>query len=701
MTEIDSLPLYQYRPLETEDSIRILKLEPAGSESQPLRGSIFHTRRQYGVDPPQAPHPYCAVSYTWGDAEFSQRLILEDPDNPDGHTYLPISSNVKIMLQHFRSDQKPRYYWIDALSLDQQNEKEKAQQIPLMGDIYHQAEKVRIWLGLTNQESHEDVSSVFAFLRMIAFTPETMRDSEGSTAHSLNENMIIPYVRDLFNRDWFFRRWVLQEAKLARRAIFHCGRHTIPYPLVIAACRVLQHYDRTYGSIGYGVQVVLALSELDRNTTNFLSLLIQFRQSHCQDEKDRFAALLGLVPPHVRPSIDYTDSYQQIYTKQAIELVNSASSHALFLHLFTFGPLQGAGEPHVASWIPNWASEQQGPYSIPLVGTEDKFAEPIALHAYRKWLQKGESPQMQVRSPQAEPRPWSEWTKTLTYDKDVFCPCAFPSVTTDESGRPILSISWLNAWGDWYGWDISKVVSATMLNLKDIVFSNGRQLEALAILIEHLMTTNDSRSLYDFEDERHRLMIVKSALYLAFDSGESVTNERIAISVLAELTHMLQESHLSIARLDDLAHDTPVFIIGPSNMEVGMKVIPLASTTEPYSRGGRSRDLEIMWEMRPDKRGKRFRGANNVVFSNMLVVKPLPRELEVLQPLVLPSDLYKNALGKNAPENSVNGLPIRATYVGPCLCSTFDADPRPYQILPRIPRGSWKQMPPLCTIDIV
>jgi hypothetical protein len=37
--------------------------------------------------------------------------------------------------------------WVDAVCIDQQNAREKAQQIPLMGDIYAVASEFYIWLG--------------------------------------------------------------------------------------------------------------------------------------------------------------------------------------------------------------------------------------------------------------------------------------------------------------------------------------------------------------------------------------------------------------------------------------------------------------------------------------------------------------------------------------------------------------------------
>jgi hypothetical protein len=61
---------------------------------------------------------------------------------------------------------------------------EKAQQIALMGDIYRQARKVRLWLG----DADEEAPRVLAFLRVIASIAE---DAHGhlERVHDLARNM--------------------------------------------------------------------------------------------------------------------------------------------------------------------------------------------------------------------------------------------------------------------------------------------------------------------------------------------------------------------------------------------------------------------------------------------------------------------------------------------------------------------------------
>jgi hypothetical protein len=48
-----------------------------------------------------------------------------------------------------------RVIWIDAICIDQANEKEKENQIPLMAEIYAKARRVVVWLGEAKDDSDQ------------------------------------------------------------------------------------------------------------------------------------------------------------------------------------------------------------------------------------------------------------------------------------------------------------------------------------------------------------------------------------------------------------------------------------------------------------------------------------------------------------------------------------------------------------------
>jgi len=64
----------------------------------------------------------------------------------NGRQYL-VSSTVRDILADLAFHDHPRLIWIDSICVDQNNDEEKAVQIPLMRPIYQQASVVHICLG--------------------------------------------------------------------------------------------------------------------------------------------------------------------------------------------------------------------------------------------------------------------------------------------------------------------------------------------------------------------------------------------------------------------------------------------------------------------------------------------------------------------------------------------------------------------------
>ncbi|KEF62706.1 uncharacterized protein A1O9_00679, partial [Exophiala aquamarina CBS 119918] len=93
-----------------------------------------------------------ALSYTWGD--LRERIPIE----ADSETIL-ITKSIATALEYLRSESDSRYLWIDAISIDQENNDERNSQVALMRRIYRSAMRVISWLGIRD-------SSMDAFVEM-------------------------------------------------------------------------------------------------------------------------------------------------------------------------------------------------------------------------------------------------------------------------------------------------------------------------------------------------------------------------------------------------------------------------------------------------------------------------------------------------------------------------------------------------------
>jgi hypothetical protein len=273
---MSALPPYIYRPLATETTIRILILHPAEDFATPLEVSIDHYDRRGEYNMCHSGY-YQAVSYTWGEPIFSHNVLVRNPLST-----LEVTANVDSMLRHLRKVRKNRNIWVDAMCLNQADANEKSIQVRKMGEIFAEAAKVHVWLGL---ETRFIAEVVFTYLRRTVIINRAMDESKrtpqeyfGKSQRYLDESL-----QQLLLLPWFQRRWVLQEVALALDVTFHCGDQRLAWKWVRDGIAVFhQGYGRVQDrwaerSITRGVRQaienVISLSSGTTKSTDILQLL--------------------------------------------------------------------------------------------------------------------------------------------------------------------------------------------------------------------------------------------------------------------------------------------------------------------------------------------------------------------------------------------------------------------------------------------
>lgn len=100
--------------------------------------------------------PYFALSYTWGEPI---RWDLDGAENPFptprrvkwnfGKGYFDIPLNLRKAIGQLTGAElyRGKWFWMDAVCIDQKNAKEKATQVAMMGEIFSRADAVVVWLG--------------------------------------------------------------------------------------------------------------------------------------------------------------------------------------------------------------------------------------------------------------------------------------------------------------------------------------------------------------------------------------------------------------------------------------------------------------------------------------------------------------------------------------------------------------------------
>lgn len=134
--------LYETLPVSSETrSIRVLDLHGAPTYSSPLYGNLRLVALQ---DCPK----FAALSYVWG-----LRSSSEDETITCNDCALRITKNCRDALSTLRNRFGSLTIWVDAICINQEDDSDKASQIPLMEEIYTWAYAVYVWLGPSSDSS--------------------------------------------------------------------------------------------------------------------------------------------------------------------------------------------------------------------------------------------------------------------------------------------------------------------------------------------------------------------------------------------------------------------------------------------------------------------------------------------------------------------------------------------------------------------
>ena len=225
---------YQYQKLEQDEKIRLLAIHPGmpGEKVRArLRSAAFDEdvgcvipKTHFPPDHPRVPGKervlrYDAVSWAWGDPSRNAEIEIMD-DKGDRWTF-GVSQKLEEALQAVRSENSVRTIWIDAVCINQNDSEEKSHQVPMMDRIYGLADRVCIWLGPIS-ETH-DAKDAFKLLRKLRKDMDYRKTIDASNSEQLRT------LSGMMRRDWFSRRWIIQEIALAKKAVVFCDKESMDW----------------------------------------------------------------------------------------------------------------------------------------------------------------------------------------------------------------------------------------------------------------------------------------------------------------------------------------------------------------------------------------------------------------------------------------------------------------------------------------
>ncbi|KAK7909238.1 heterokaryon incompatibility protein-domain-containing protein [Apiospora marii] len=316
---------------------------------------------------------YEAVSYTWGDANNTRKISL------DGSGF-SVTHNLWSLLHDLRYQSEDRVLWIDAICIDQGNHRERGHQVQQMDQIYRHAERVIIWLGPLTV-------SIGILLDSLA---QLQQDMEGLSWSStdyrwefnwgqvlmrlhVDNATLKSALRQVMERPWWCRAWILQEVANARAAIVYCGFKSVSGK-IFSVCPHLLHLG-----LDSHCQAVIDVmpGPLRRDSwwsreRDFSMLLTKFSRTQATREHDRIFALLGLCPEaNAQISTDYDKSIA-VVVRETVSFIFACN----ISRLPTINTVEGLLEAITTGTIHNTVFEDLLRYSD--ISTLKEF---IAKHA--------------------------------------------------------------------------------------------------------------------------------------------------------------------------------------------------------------------------------------------------------------------------------------------------------------------------------
>lgn len=364
-------------PLE-ESCIRLLTIKP-GEAAEPLE---LHLKT---VSLDTSPWPvYEAISYCWGDTSLTDAALC------DGHD-VSVTTSLFGALVELRYATQSRTVWADALCIDQTNVDDKTQQVQLFHRIYSQATQTIVWLGpdeLGPGRSLRDAGKLIqdglAFATSLTLCSDSQASGDVVAQHLEDTPTSLldhdwSFLKAIFQRPWFGRKWIVQEVALAKGVVVAIGGGVrFPWQDLATLSDVLLALDgssalvrnlersegqrspeslgTTWGGAMFNASMIMAIQN-DRADSTLLDTVVATMGFQCTDPLDCIHAISSLPGQGPMMSADYTISVRETFKRfaeiclvegQSLKVLGLAPDKLIF-------PVQRNIErlPGLPSWVPD------------------------------------------------------------------------------------------------------------------------------------------------------------------------------------------------------------------------------------------------------------------------------------------------------------------------------------------------------------
>ncbi|KAH8681787.1 heterokaryon incompatibility protein-domain-containing protein [Xylariales sp. PMI_506] len=309
-----------------------------------------------------------------------------------------VRENAEAAIRRLRDPKQDKAIWIDAICINQNDNDEKAVQLPMMAKIYDGAQRVCIWLG-------EGTDCTIQAIDHLRHKNQTFRAGWNMwRTQRGNGKLMLPFkdqmssiqessdravefstgeIRELLSRPWWGRTWIVQEAIAGRKPFFLVGNDTLDWDEISQWKRRSGQVNLGYNSASpFGLdtpprndifdQLYHVLSGFREKWSNtewnvpVLDLLYRFRHLQCASKRDKIYGLLGLTSLTIKTKFrpNYNQPTNEVYRDFSLALID---------HTGTLDILNYKRE-----WDPNQISPLQIPVSAYSMLEQAKYHDTYA-----------------------------------------------------------------------------------------------------------------------------------------------------------------------------------------------------------------------------------------------------------------------------------------------------------------------------------
>lgn len=323
-----SQPTFSYPGLDSsKNEIRLVILQPRGPSDEIICELLLANLD----DEPN----FEALSYEWGS---SKSTML--PIQINGQAIM-IRENLWWALYYLRFEDGPRFLWIDAICINQANNKERNDQVAQMGQIYSRASRTVAWIGREETDESESQKG------HVADAIECLKKLQnGNLFQSFPDvpSTTLMALSDLCSRRYWKRLWIVQELVLPPDVLVQCGSITFDFALFqpprISRILIRLFFDKAkpelanvfFSPCNYASKIKLLRNDWTSifkllskwagyNRNSLIEIMQSTSHTECEDVRDKVFGVLSLTAKCCQ------DAVPPDYSKTVVEICEELLTH--------------------------------------------------------------------------------------------------------------------------------------------------------------------------------------------------------------------------------------------------------------------------------------------------------------------------------------------------------------------------------------